>query len=96
MNYNLVIRKKAESQITDSFDWYEKQRGGLGENFLLCIDAALMTITNNPLLYQIRHKNIRLAIVPRFPFGVFYFIAIDKIIVIAVLHLSRDPKLWKT
>jgi hypothetical protein len=30
----LIIRKKAELDITDIFNWYEKQQEGLGESFL--------------------------------------------------------------
>lgn len=92
---HIKIRKYAEKQIAEAYQWYEKQRLGLGDDFLLCIDAVIMTIVKNPFLFQIRHKNIRCALIPRFPFGIFYFVDSEKIIVAAVLHLSRDPRLWK-
>ncbi len=95
MNYPLVIRKRAESQIAEAFAWYELQRIDLGNEYLLSIEAVLHLIEANPLIFQTRHKNIRVALAPRFPYGVFYFIHEEKIVVIAVLHLSRNPKLWK-
>ena len=94
MNYRLIIRKRAENHLTTAFDWYQEQRTGLGSEFLLSIESTLLLIERSPLLFQVRHKNIRAVIIPRFPYGVFYFVDQDKIVVIAVFHLSRNPKLW--
>ncbi len=96
MNYELVIRKKAEKHASEIYNWYQNQRSGLGDDFLLCLDVVLITINKNPLLFQVRYKHIRMAMVPRFPYGVFYFIDGERIILTAVFHLSRDPGLWKS
>ncbi len=95
MTYRLVIRKKAETQLTEIVDWYEKRLTGLGSELLICFDAVFFAVERNPLLFQVKYKNIRCALVPRFPYGVFYFIDGDKIVVVAIFHLSRSPKLWK-
>ena len=95
MSYTLLIRKRAEGHLSDAYNWYEEQRVGLGEEFLLCIDASFNVITETPLLFQEKHKNIRCRMTPRFPYGIFYFIDKDKIVVVAVFHLSRNPKLWR-
>lgn len=95
MSFSLVIRKRAENHITEAFDWYEQQRTGLGNEFMLSVEATIHLIENSPLIFQTRHKNIRIALVPRFPYGIFYFVDGNKIIVVAVLHLSRNPRLWK-
>lgn len=95
MSFSLVIRRQAENHIAEAFDWYEEQRAGLGNEFVLSIEATIRLIENNPLIFQARYKNIRIALAPRFPYGIFYFIDKNKIIVIAVFHLSRNPKLWK-
>ena len=96
MSYGLVIRKRAEKHADEIYHWYQNQRSGLGDDFLLCLEAILFTINKNPLLFQVRYKHIHMAIVPRFPYGVFYFIDGERIIVAAIFHLSRDPRLWKT
>ena len=95
MSYSLIIRKRAEKHIADAYTWYEEQRNDLGEEFLLCVEASLNTIAENPLLFQVKHKNIRCIMTPRFPYGVFYFIDNNTIVVIAVFHLSRNPRLWR-
>src|SRR2546422_104826 len=95
MTYRLIIRKRAENHLIEAYDWYEKQKSTLGKEFLFCVDASLMAVKNNPMLFQLRYKNIRCALIPRFPYGIFYFVDKNKIVVIAVFHLSRNPKLWK-
>ena len=32
------IRPEAEADIQDAYKWYESQRKGLGESFILCIE----------------------------------------------------------
>jgi hypothetical protein len=34
MNYSLVLRDKALSEIEEAFNWYEMQQTELGEKFL--------------------------------------------------------------
>lgn len=38
MNTRLVIRPEAERDVQEAYLWYEKQREGLGEDFLLCVE----------------------------------------------------------
>ena len=95
MSYHLIIRKRAEKHLAEAYAWYEGQRTGLGAEFMLCIDAKLQVVKKNPFLFQARHKHVRCALVPRFPYGVYYFVDESKIVVIAFFHLSRNPKLWQ-
>jgi toxin ParE1/3/4 len=36
----VIIRPEAELDIDDAYQWYESQRKGLGQNFLLCVEEA--------------------------------------------------------
>lgn len=38
--YNYQLSEEAESDVFDSYRWYEKQREGLGEEFMESLDAA--------------------------------------------------------
>lgn len=35
-----VLVPEAEEDVANAYEWYEKRRHGLGEEFLSCIDAA--------------------------------------------------------
>lgn len=91
----IIIRPEAESDIKDAYEWYEAQRKGLGENFLLCIEEALSRISRNPAAYAVVYKEVRRVLIHRFPFGVFFIEGKESISALAVLHARRNPKAWK-
>ena len=95
MNFSTSIRPDAEIDIEDAATWYEKQRKGLGNDFLDEIQNALRKISGNPYLYPIVHRNTRRILIRRFPFAIYYFIEQGSLIVIAVMHGSRHPKRWQ-
>jgi len=95
MSHRLVIRPAAESELSEAYRWYETQRQGLGSEFLLSAEAALTLIERDPELHPLIHKEIRRALIRRFPFGVFYIVEGDSVHVLAVFHGRRDPKQWQ-
>ena len=95
MKYELLIRGQAKRDIRRAAKWYERQRQGLGREFVVEVDVALARIEDNPEHYEIVHREIRHTILRRFPYGVFYRIRANKISVFAVVHLKRDSIPWK-
>ena len=95
MSYKMLIRRVAESQLREAYEWYESRRYSLGAEFLLSFEATLSLISKEPGLFGKRYKDVRCALTPRFPYGIFYFLDGEKIVVTAVFHLSRNPRLWK-
>jgi hypothetical protein len=96
MSHTIVFGSKIEADLIESFDYYEEQVDGLGYEFLLSVEAALYEIERNPLLFQKIYKNKRKANLKRFPFGVFYIVSKETVLILAVIHLTRDPQIWKT
>ena len=94
MNYTLTLRKEAEFDIGEYFEYYEEKRLGLGNDFLLCIEAALDKLQRNPLIYRKIHKELRRISIARFPYRIFYFVQDNKIIVTAVFHVRKSPTSW--
>jgi plasmid stabilization system protein ParE len=87
--FPITYDEAASSDITDAAFWYDDQSTGLGEEFLTEVDKTLLSIRNNPLLYQEISVNIHQAIIHRFPYSLFYYILKDQIRIIACLHHSR-------
>ena len=96
MIYKLIIRPEARADLLDAFMWYQEQREGLGFDFKLCVDQVISSLQRNPLIHKIVYQEIRRAVTKRFPFGVFYIVEKEKIVVLAVSHARRDPDSWKT
>lgn len=95
MKYDLIVRPEAETELADAFNWYEQQIAGLGNRFLLSIDAAINSIRRDPLRYPIIYKNARRALTRRFPYQIFFTVDNSQIVVIAVFHGMRNPTVWQ-
>ena len=96
MTYKLSIRKEAEADIAEAYQYYEDCQAGLGSAFMTSIDESVSRIKGNPLQYKVVGKKIRRVLVKRFTYGVFYTLNEDEIIVLAVAHARRNPKHWQS
>jgi plasmid stabilization system protein ParE len=74
----------------------ERQRRGLGEGFLAAVRATLDRIQFNPELHAVVYREVRRALVRRFPYAVYYRIEPERIAAVAVHHGKRDPKRWQS
>ncbi len=96
MDYVLLLRPEARVDLLDAFHWYQKQQAGLGHDFKLCVDNALSKLVKNPSFYKKVHNDIRRVIIKKFPFGIFYVVQENEVIILAVLHARRNPIKWKS
>lgn len=81
--------------MQDAYEWYEARVEGLGDELADSIEAGIRFITDFPLACPLIHKNIRRLLVTRFPYVILYFVEADTVVVIAIFHCKRDPKVWK-
>lgn len=95
MSLRVYIRPEAEIDIEEAAVWYEKQRPGLGDEFLDELRITCKTISETPAVYPVVHRSTRRALIRRFPFGVYFRIEDEQIIVFAVIHGSRHPRRWR-
>jgi len=94
MTPSIEIRPRAESEIDEAHGWYERRCQGLGAAFVLDLDEAFKKALRQPDLYPMVRKRIRRAPVARFPYGVFYSVEQDTIVVHAEIHDRRSKKRW--
>lgn len=91
----LVLSSSAEIDATDAALWYERQRAGLGADFLLTLEAEFSSIIRNPFISTEQRLGYRRRILKRFPYGIIYQIENQNIVVVAIWHFSRKPWNWK-
>jgi plasmid stabilization system protein ParE len=91
-----VFRPQADQEVQAARQWYEEQRPGLGIQFANAIDEAVERIAANPLAFRAVHGETRRAIVRRFPYGIYFRVLTDEIVVTAVMHGRRHPRRWRT
>jgi plasmid stabilization system protein ParE len=76
-------------------DWYEGVATGLGRRFQQAIDTLAERMSENPRQFPIVFKNVRRALLRRFPYSLFFVVEGDDLTVIACFHASRDPSRWQ-
>jgi plasmid stabilization system protein ParE len=94
MTKPVIIEPEAERDIAEAYQWYENHRLGLGDDFALCIEAALNVISHRPRSFPIVIKPARRILIHRFPYLILFVERRDAIVVVGVSHTSRDPKRW--
>ena len=95
IDFSLEFHPEVEFDLQSGYDYYEKQRSGLGEEFLLSIEACINYLQRNPLHSPLVNSKTRRSLIKRFPYGVFYVLGTKQIFITAIVHLSRNPKIWK-
>ena len=93
--YRLVSQPSTDLDIEGAFQWYENEQIGLGLEFLDELRATYNLIVDGPFKYPHLRSNIRRALLKRFPYAVFFAIENEVIVVVAVLHTSRNPAEWQ-
>ena len=88
----LRYTQRAKQDVAVAFEWYEKQRRGLGFEFLDCIEIAIKDILAFPEMYKLCYLNFRRCVIRRFPFSIFYTIEDKEIVVHSVFNNRQDPK----
>ena len=94
MRLPVVLRPEAQAEFDKAFDWYEQQRPGLGVDFAEHVQELLDRIVETPLLYSKIFKDVRRAVLRRFPYLVLYQIEKSQILVLAIFHVKRHPSIW--
>lgn len=93
--YKLIISPFAEIDLHISKEWYDLQKENLGNDFIEEVDKTILQILKNPYQFPISKRKARMAMINRYPFGIYYIIKGNAISVFAVFHFKRNPKTLK-
>ncbi len=95
--YQIVILPAAKKDIAGAAQWYNNKQSGLGKRFVSQIRLKIRFIQSDPKASTIKYSTIRTSVLQVFPFMIYYTIDkdYDLIVILAVLHTSRDPETWQ-
>lgn len=92
----VIFTPPARADLIAAQDWYEHESPGLGRGFRAAIDDVVQRISANPQQFPVIHKNVRRALLRRFPYALMFVTEADETItVLACFHGSRDPARWQ-
>jgi toxin ParE1/3/4 len=80
----------AEADMAAAKDWYRQCHPHLEADLILCVEETLARIARNPLSFARLQGDFRQAFVHRFPYRIVFRMVADLIVVVAILHTSRN------
>ncbi len=89
--YKIITLERAITMMLESFEWYENQLIGLGDDFLNDVNNCINKIEKNPTFYGFIEKKYRRINLKRFPFVIIYEVINTDIVIYAVFHTSKNP-----
>jgi plasmid stabilization system protein ParE len=88
----VVLLLSAERDLQEAYNWVEEHRQGSEQYFLQDVDLRLEHLKKFPLIGGLYRGRYRRLLIPRYPFGIFYVVELNRIVIHAVLDLRQDPK----
>ena len=82
----------AAADVQETFEWYERQRLGLGREFLAALEVAEEALVRSPTAYRVVHRDTRRFLLRRFPYQVLYRVMDDTIVIVGCFHVRRSPR----
>ena len=91
----LAFLDAARAEFDEAVDWYEDQKECLGAEFVAQVDEVFGLIAVLPKVHPIVYRDVRRAVVKKFPYVVHYLVEDQRLLIVSVFHTSRDPSIWK-
>jgi plasmid stabilization system protein ParE len=91
---NLKFLTPAQAELLDAVNYYNAQSEGLGYEFALEVRRTIERIIQYPEAWPQISQRTRRCRTNRFPYGVIYQIGRENLLIVAVMHLSRNPQSW--
>lgn len=85
----------AELELKEALEFYQAAQPGLGAEFLAEVQVTTQLIESFPLAWAALSPRTRRCRLHRFPYGLFYQVRADEILIVSVMDLRRDPKRWE-
>jgi toxin ParE1/3/4 len=88
----VVLLLSAERDLQEAYSWVEEHRRGREQFFLQDVELSLEHLKRFPLIGRLYRGRYRRLLIPRYPFGIFYVVESNSIVIHAVSDLRQDPE----
>jgi plasmid stabilization system protein ParE len=75
--------------------YYADRDPALAPRFVEAVEDAIGRIMDAPSVWRILDDDVRRCLTHVFPCGLLYTVEVELILVVAVMHGSREPGYWK-
>lgn len=88
----VVFLLAADMDVQAAYEYLDLVNEGLGDRFLAELEAGTRQISAFPLSCRLHLDDYRRLVMPRFPYGVFYVIESDRIVIHAIMDLRQSTE----
>jgi plasmid stabilization system protein ParE len=92
----IVFLAPAQAEVMEAISYYNMQSEGLGYEFAAEVKRTIERIIQYPEAWFKLSERTHRCRTNRFPYGVIYQVRAETLLIVAVMHLSREPRTWKS
>ena len=89
------FRPAASRDLIDAIEWYEAQLPGLGFRFFEEFEQVVSRIEASRDQFPVVYRDAHRALLPRFPYGIFFKSYRDRTLLVAIADLRRESTRWQ-
>lgn len=86
---------EALEEYESAASYYSERDPELQLRFIESIEASIERVLEAPTRWRVIDDDVRRCLAHVFPYGILYTIEADFILIVAVMHFSREPGYWK-
>jgi plasmid stabilization system protein ParE len=75
--------------------YYAERDPEVAQRFVAAVEDAIDRILDSPTRWRVLDEDVRRCLTRVFPYGVLYTIEPEFVLIVAVMHCSREPGYWK-
>lgn len=95
MDWVIKITPLALFDLDEAAKWYNYQKQGLGNEFLIEANISIEKLKGNPYAFRIVFDPVRRFVLKRFPYKILFHVEREEIIVIGIVHHKRSSRYLK-
>ena len=92
MKYEVIIPESVYLELDKEAKYYESKQENLGVSFILMWEASMKQLKQTPLLFQIKHQQLRSIKMQRFPYLLIFEVIDNKVFVYRLIQGQKNPK----
>ncbi len=92
---NIEFHPEAAIELNEAVDYYASRENRLGLDFISEVISSINRIISYPDAWPLLGKDIRRCLIKRYPYGILYSIEKERISIVAIMNLNRNPEYWK-
>jgi toxin ParE1/3/4 len=94
---NFEFHPEALEEYQEASRYYAERNPQLvARRFIQSVEAAIGRIVDAPERWRIIDEDLRRCLTRVIPYGILYTIETDNVLVVVVMHCSREPGYWKS